>query len=192
MTLTVALTAPMARGHSISPGVNEFYDGLLHPIVDFAGLAVLGTISVLAAFSGLKSVRACLGALALGVLGGCILAFLGVQLPVSASVLLLLAAVSAGILIAADKCLPEVLAIALAAVLGIHFGIVSVTELAVDGRGGVFLLAYVLAVMIIAMVVSALALGAVQRGGWVRMAVRAAGAMAAAFGWMSLAWLAFR
>ena len=186
--LAVGLPAvpAVAQAHLVTSGLGPFYDGALHLLLSPADLLGLLAMALLAGLRGRLASRLAVIALSLSwVCGGLIgmqlsfvpdLAWVGIV-----SFMLL------GGLVAADARLPSLGIAVLGGIYGALQGLSSGTALVAAGAGIASLGGVVLAVLLLALLISA-AVAPLQVF-WARVAVRVAGSWIVAVGMLMLGWM---
>ena len=175
-----------AQAHLVTSGLGPFYDGALHLLLSPAGLLGLAAAALLAGLRGREAARLTVITLPIAwLLGGVI----GLLHPVTQDLawLSVLSFIVLGGLVAADAALRPVSVASLAGLYAGFQGLSDGSALAAAGAGGVGLLGVVLAVLLLALFISALVVS-LQRF-WARVAVRVAGSWVAAIGMLMLGWL---
>ncbi|MDX1559096.1 MAG: HupE/UreJ family protein [Marinobacter sp.] len=184
LLLALPLTA---QAHLVSSGLGPFYDGVLHLLLSPGDLAGLLAIALLAGLCGAPAARLTVIMLPVAWL---LAGIVGLSLPGMSELrwLLIISFLIPGLLVAADAKLPPPAVAGLAVAFGALHGLFNGAALAAIGAGTTALLGIVVAVLLLAMLVSAAVIP--LRALWARVAVRVAGSWIAAFGLLMLGWLA--
>jgi hydrogenase/urease accessory protein HupE len=176
-----------AQAHLVTSGLGPFYDGALHLLLSPADMLGLAAAALLAGLRGRKTARLTVIVLPVcWLLGGVI----GMSLGVTPDLgwLSIVSFVVLGGLVAADARLPPVFVASLGGVYGTLHGLLNGSALVAAGAGVTSLFGVVLAVLLLALLTSALV--APLQALWARVAVRVAGSWVVAVGMLMLGWLA--
>jgi hydrogenase/urease accessory protein HupE len=177
--------ASPASAHLVTTGLGPFYDGITHLAVSPTDLMAVIALGLLAGLGGPVRARAVIATLpAAWLIGGLVglLASEELILPLVLALALLLL----GVLVAADARLPRIVAALLAAAAGLVFGGLNGTALSAAGGGWLGLVGIVAVASVILFLLSAAAVSA--RAPWQRIVVRVAGSWIAAIAILLLGW----
>jgi hydrogenase/urease accessory protein HupE len=184
---TVLLALPgAARAHLVTSGLGPFYDGALHLLFSPADLLGLIAAALLAGLRGRKAARMTVIALSLAWLSA---GLIGMRLLVTPDLswLSTLSFMLLGLLVAANVRLPPIAVALLAGAFGALQGLESGSVMAKLGTSATSLAGMVLAVLLLALLMSAVV--APLQAFWARVAVRVAGSWVVAVGMLMLGWM---
>jgi hydrogenase/urease accessory protein HupE len=185
--LAVLGAAPRtAHAHLVNTGFGPFYDGITHLFVSPADVITVLAIAMFAGLRGIPPARYGLflltGAWILGAFASLPISTTELQLPILVAMALLVA----GLLVATDLRLPTSLVVACAAAVGLIHGVLNGTAMAEAGGGVRGVLGIAVAVFTVASITTA---AVVTHGvGRPRIVVRVAGSWIAAIGFLMAGW----
>ena len=185
LAFAALLLASPARAHLVTTGLGPFYDGITHLAVSPTDLMAVIALALLAGLGGPVRARAVVATLPAAWLLGGLIGLLAAQellLPLVLALALLLL----GVLVAADAPMPRVAAAVLAGAAGLLFGGLNGTSLAAAGGGPLGLVGIVTAATVILFLLAAAAVSA--KAPWQRIVVRVAGSWIAAVAILMLGW----
>jgi urease accessory protein len=186
MTTTFALiAAPAAQAHLMNTGFGPFYDGLMHFLITPEDLLPVVALALFAGLQGPALGRIVLFALPLAWLTGSIAGLLDIP-RFTVSVMMTLATIALGILLAADKPLPPALIASIAILLGLLHGSADGSEIARRHSSEIITAGVAIAICIIVSLLAGQA--ASIKVGWARVALRVVGSWIAAIGILMLGW----
>jgi hydrogenase/urease accessory protein HupE len=185
LAFAALLLAAPARAHLVTTGLGPFYDGITHLAVSPTDLMAVIALALLAGLGGPVRARAVVATLpAAWLVGGLVGLLAGEELLLP--LVLALALLVLGVLVAADARLPRLAAAVLAGAAGILFGGLNGTALAAAGSGPLGLVGIVTAATVILFLLAATAVSA--KAPWQRIVVRVAGSWIAAIAILMLGW----
>jgi hydrogenase/urease accessory protein HupE len=185
--LTMIVIFPeAAMAHLVTSGLGPFYDGALHLALSPADLLGLVAVTLLAGLSGRKAARWAVIVLPLAWFVGGIV---GSVFPAAAELswMSIIAFLIVGVLVAIDFTLPSMTVASLAGAFGVLSGLQNGSALAAVGAGLSALPGVVVAVLITALLISALVVS--MRADWPRIVLRVAGSWIAAVGMLMFGWM---
>jgi hydrogenase/urease accessory protein HupE len=184
--LAVGLAVPRpALAHATNTGFGPFYDGVAHLFVTPEDLLTVVAVTLLAALHGVRTARLAAAALPGAWLAGMAAGSI-VGSPFALAWPTLLLMIALGVFVAADRRLPEVLVLALAALAGAIHGVTNGASGAEARLGALFVAGVAAAVFVVATIMGGHVVS--LRAPWARTAVRIAGSWITAIGLLMLGW----
>ena len=179
----LTLSHRAASAHSPFPGVGDFYNGMLHPLLVPAQLLALVAAALVIGQHAPKSSRFALPAFALALVIALVLPLLG--MPGAPAAVPLALALAAGLVVAASLDIGVLGSAALAGLLGLLVGSTAGHDALADGLSGLSLAGTALGALVFVVIVAGLV--SRFRRPWQKIGVRVLGSWVAASGFLVLA-----